>query len=142
MVITWVLWKRFELCKNLNYSLWSQLSNEYKNMGLRITPCDPTVILRKSAKILRKFSNGHNFVFFCKLFELCKSLKYSSWSQLSNEYKNMGLRIIPCDPTVILMENYMVEVWSVGQNVIWNVLPEQKLPDMVQWAWGNQGLVH
>ena len=39
---------------------------------------------------------------FCKLFEVCKSSKYSSWSQLSDGTQHMGLRITPYDPRVIL----------------------------------------
>ena len=105
-VITWVFWKRFEVCKSLKYSSWSQLSNEYKNLGVTIIPCDPTVIwsrsVWKSAKLLKK--DIITWVFW-KRFQLFKSLKYSSCSQLSNEYKNMGVTIIPCDPTVILRKS-------------------------------------
>ena len=60
MVITWVFWKRFEVCKSSKYSSWSQLSDEYKNMGVWIIPGDPTVILRKIPLFLQNFSNGHN----------------------------------------------------------------------------------
>ena len=95
----------------------------------------------KVPKLYENFQMVITWIFW-KLFELCKSKKYSSWSQLSNEYKNMGLRIIPRDPTVIFMVNHMAEVWSVGQDVIWRMVPEQKLLDMVQWAWGNPWLVH
>ena len=63
MVITWVFWKRFEVCKSSKYSSWSQLSDEYKNMGVWIIPGDPTVILRKSTIFWDFFSNGHNLGF-------------------------------------------------------------------------------
>ena len=104
-VITWVFLKHFELCQSLKESSGSQLSNEYKNLGLRIIPYDPTMILRgRSGKVPKSEATFETLIsrVFCKLFEVCKSLKESSGSQLSNEYKNLGLRIIPYDPTMIL----------------------------------------
>ena len=105
MVISRVFWKRFELCQCLKYSSGSQLSNEYKNIGVRIILYDPTTILRRrSGKVPKSQSTFETLIsrVFWKLFELCQRLKYSSGSQLSNEYKNIGVRIIPYDPTMIL----------------------------------------
>ena len=39
---------------------------------------------------------------FCKLFEVCKSSKYSSGTQLSDGTQHLGLRITLWDPRVIL----------------------------------------
>ena len=50
MVISRVFWKLFELCQRLKYSSGSQLSDEYKNMGLRVIPYDSMMILRRSVE--------------------------------------------------------------------------------------------
>ena len=55
MLISWVFWKRFEVCKSSKYSSWSRLSDEYKNMGVWIIPCDPTVILRRTFQKIMGF---------------------------------------------------------------------------------------
>ena len=105
MVISQVFWKRFELSQSLKYTSGSQLSDEYKNIGVRIIQYDPTTILRgRSGKVPKSQSTFETLIsqVFLKLFKVCKGLKYSSGSQLSNEYKNLGLRIIPYDPTMIL----------------------------------------
>ena len=105
MVISRVFWKLFELCKSLKYSSGTQLSDEYKNIGVRIIPYDPmTILRRRSGKVPKSEATFETLIsrVFWKLFELCQCLKYSSGSQLSNEYKNIGVRIIPYDPTMIL----------------------------------------
>ena len=45
-VISGTLVKLSEVCKCSKYSSGSQLSDGTQHMGLRITPCDPRVILR------------------------------------------------------------------------------------------------
>ena len=47
-LISQVFFKLFEVCQCLKYSSWTQLSDGTKNIGPRITLCDPTVILRQS----------------------------------------------------------------------------------------------
>ena len=81
MVISWVFWKLFELCKSLKYSSGSQLSNEYKNIGVRIIPYDPTTILRRrTGKVPKSEATFQTIISFMlwKCFKVCKSLKYSS----------------------------------------------------------------
>ena len=46
MLIFWVFCKLFEVCQSSKYSSGTQLSNGTQHLGLRITPCDPRVILR------------------------------------------------------------------------------------------------
>jgi len=60
-VITWVFLKLFELCPSSKESSGSQLSDEYKNIDLRITPYDPMMILRRSAK-KGGFREGHKHI--------------------------------------------------------------------------------
>ena len=62
-VITYMFWQLFKVCKRLKYSSCSQLSNEYKNMGIWIIPCDPRVILRRSVWVL---GNSWKFPFFAR----------------------------------------------------------------------------
>ena len=45
-VISGTLVKLSEVCKCSKYSSVTQLSNDTQHLGLRITPCDPRVILR------------------------------------------------------------------------------------------------
>ena len=45
-VISGTFLKLSEVCKCSKYSSGTQLSNGTQHMGLRITPCDPRVILR------------------------------------------------------------------------------------------------
>ena len=140
MVITWIFWKLFELCKSLKYSSWSQLSNEYKNMGLRIIPCDPTVIFMVN-HMAEVWSVGQDVIW--RMVSEQKLLDMVQWAWGNPWLVHWDPSDDPrCDSTVILIENHMVKVWSVGQNVIWRLVPEQKLLDMVQWAWGNHWLVH
>ena len=80
-----MFWKLFEVCKSLKYSSGSQLSKEYKNMGLRIIPYDPMTILRgRSGKVPKSEATFETLIYqvFWKLFEVCKSLKYTSGNWL------------------------------------------------------------
>ena len=80
-----MFWKLFEICKSLKYSSGSQLSNEYKNIGLRIIPYDSTKILRSRTGKFPLSETTFQMIIsslLWKRFKVCKSLKYSSGNWL------------------------------------------------------------